>query len=85
MNPSLDRLHIEFDVFRQAGDDKNVLVCFSSDYHSEQRHLLQSTTAPVSSESITECLTNLVSRLIEGSVFKDATPARAAPALSKER
>jgi len=76
----MDRLHLEFDIYRQQDDPKNVLVCFASDYHSEQRHLLQSTAVPVSAESIVECVANISGRLIEGSVFNDASPPERPPA-----
>lgn len=79
----LDRLHIELEVFRQPEDPKNVLVCFAQDYRSEQRHLLQSTSAPVSTASIRECLTKIISRLIEGSVFNDCDPPRTATSVSE--
>jgi hypothetical protein len=69
----LDRLHIEIDLFRQPEDKKNVLVCFSEDYHLEQRHLLQSTTVAVSAGAIKECLAKIIASLIGGSVFKDAS------------
>jgi hypothetical protein len=81
----LDRLHLEVDLFRQQEDLKNVLVCFAIDYHSEQRHLLQSTTVPVSSISIKECLTKIISRLVEGSVFNDASPPGTAETLSAQQ
>lgn len=80
-----DRLNISIDVYRQQDDHHFVLVCYAIDYHSEQRHLLKSTSVPVSTESIKECLTKIVSRLVEGSVFNDASPPRAAPALFQER
>jgi hypothetical protein len=70
----MDRLHIDLDLFREASDPRNVLVCFAEDYHAEQRHLLQSTTVAVSSASIKEALSKIVSRIVEGSVFSDASP-----------
>jgi hypothetical protein len=75
----VDRLHIDIDLFREPNDPRHVLVCFSQDYHAEQRHLLQSTTVPVSSASIKECLAKIMSRIVEGSVFNDASPPGTAP------
>jgi hypothetical protein len=74
MNKDLDRMHIEIDLFRQKSDPKNILVCFSEDYHSEQRHLLQASSSAVSAQSVIECLQKIVSRLVEGSVFGNAGP-----------
>jgi hypothetical protein len=77
----MDRLHIDIDLFREPDDHRHILVCFAIDYHAEQRHLLQSTTVPVSAASIKECLTKIVSRIVEGSIFNDADPPGTAPAV----
>jgi hypothetical protein len=67
------------DIYREPDDLHNVLVCFSTDGgRTMQRHLLQSTTVPVSMQSVQQCLGKIVSRLVEGSVF-DASSPRAAP------
>jgi hypothetical protein len=76
--------HLSFvlvaDIYREKADPRNILVCFSTDGgRTMQRHLLQSTGVPVSMASVQECLAKIVSRLVEGSVFNDASPPGAAP------
>lgn len=88
MKEPLDHLGfvLVVDLYRQPTDPKNVMVCFSVDGgRTMQRHLLQSTTEPVSSQSVRECLAKILSRLVEGSVFDDASSPRAAPAVPVEQ
>jgi hypothetical protein len=74
------------DIYRERADPRHILVCFSVDGgRTMQRHLLQSSRVPVSMASVQECLSKIVSRLVEGSVFNDASPpGTAAPVQEPE-
>lgn len=78
----MQRLSILIGVYREENKPERVLVTHNQDYTLEQHHLLSTEhlhpRVPVSQETIIECLTKIVSRIIERSIYSNASTEAAA-------